>query len=201
MYLHIILYRYIHVVHPQRHTLNSHSHTHTLTLLKHGIHGLNKPHVIGSKSFRQLRYLGNQIGADVLISGLSQVTNQLLSDDHHIQWVGHLVQQIQCLYTHTHTHTHTHRDNNYIDVHVCILYMYITYYTQFFRSSTTLACVYNRECTCTLGARVYMYICIYMYMYMCTCVPFSWVCRQGHPDSLWQPSDDPGHTLDWPVLV
>ena len=68
-----------------------------LTQFEHGIHGLNEPEVVWSKPLCQLCYLGDQVGADVLVPRLAEVADQLLRNDHHIHRVGHLVQQVQCL--------------------------------------------------------------------------------------------------------
>ena len=71
----------------------------SLTQLKYGVHGLNEPGVVRSKSLGQLCHLGDQVGTDILVPRLSQVGHQFLSDDHHVERVGHLVEQIQRLST------------------------------------------------------------------------------------------------------
>ena len=69
----------------------------SLTKFKYGIHGLNEPDVVRGKPLGQLRNLGDQVGTDILVPRLAEVPYQFLGDDHHVEWVGHLVQQIQGL--------------------------------------------------------------------------------------------------------
>ena len=65
-----------------------------LTNFKHGVHGLNEPHVVGSEPLSKLRHLGDQIGADVVVPRLAEVANQFLCNHHHVERIGHLVQEI-----------------------------------------------------------------------------------------------------------
>ena len=71
--------------------------SHDLTEFEDGIHGLNEPCVVRCEPLRQLGNLGYQVSPDILVPGLPEVPNESLCDDHHVQWVGHLVEQVQRL--------------------------------------------------------------------------------------------------------